>query len=160
MESNGKNHYEEIISSYREKMDEQHYIAALESIAAAMMILTELSPSHAQEIVEKMESVHFRNHLTAHEAHEICSEIINEDGSKGAHWTCDQVKEMLQSIEIAEERVPDYNFFAIYTMTNLLYSDHATSVEDLVNGESGHVICNMAYRKLTNKNKCKVQWPR
>ena len=158
MENQEKKNIKEIISTYRSCMDEQHYCTALDALCLAAHIIRETSPARECEVIEKLESVHYHNYLTAVEASEICNAIINEDGARGAHWTCDQVREVLHSIDVAEEHMPDYNFFAIYTLSNILYSEHATSVEDLIGADTPRVICNMAFRRFCNKNKERFLW--
>ena len=145
MENQEKKNIKEIISAYRSCMDEQHYCTALDALCLAANIIRETSPARECEVIEKLESVHYHNYLTGAEASEICNAIINEDGSRGAHWTCDQVREVLHSIDVAEEHMPDYNFFA-------------TSVEDLIGADTPRVICNMAFRRLCNKNKERFLW--
>lgn len=56
--------------------------------------------------------------LTAAKAEEITRKMVNEDGSKGAHWSMDQTKQVMEQRGIQCDPVE------FYVAMNMMYSDY------------------------------------
>ena len=94
--------------------------------------MVKISPKTAQEWLSKNESIKWHNYLTKEEAERIASNFINQDRTKGAHWSVEAFKQALNSLGAEHEDDPFYNFYALWVTANMIYSDHAQSVaEDL-----------------------------
>lgn len=92
--------------------------------------MQELSPKTAEQWVEKLESINWHNYLSKIEADEIVAKFINQDNSRGAHWSYEVFKGAVESLGGKMYDNPFYNCYALWATANMLYSDHAQSVAE------------------------------
>lgn len=66
-------------------------------------------------------------HFTEELAQEAVSEMLNDDGTKGAHYDLDKVKELIKEfkVDLGENNLYDY----FYTV-NMIYSDYSKVIGD------------------------------
>lgn len=88
------------------------------------------NPRLYKEMVERMEATEWNNYLTEVEATKIASALVNQDGSKGAHWPYEAFKNTVESLGGKLSESPYYNCYALWVTANMLYSDHAQSVAE------------------------------
>lgn len=81
------------------------------------------SPSKAEEYIERLECVRWKNYLTQKEAERIVSEM-----EPVAPWTRDVWKRTMESMGLPLEEEPYYNRCALWTEMNKVYSDSANSI--------------------------------
>lgn len=92
--------------------------------------LHERDPKLAEMWVEKLEATHWHNYLSKAEANEIVAKFINQDNSRGAHWSYDVFKGAVESLGGNMMEEPYYNCYALWVVANMIYSDHAQSVAE------------------------------
>ena len=94
--------------------------------------VAERDPSMAQMWLDKLEPVMWKNYLSKAEAEAIVSKFINADGTIGAHWSYDTMRSAVESLGAMMSEEPFFNCWALWATMNMLYSDHAKSVNDFV----------------------------
>lgn len=106
-------------------------------------------PESAQEWIEKLESIRWRNYLTKKEA-----QAIVEAMDPKAPWTMEQWQDAMQKHGYELQKEPCYNRCAMYVTMNMIYSDsHATLTKYIGNGDVFAVIHDLAKDKLEDKDK-------
>lgn len=90
----------------------------------------ETNPKMAQCWLDKLEAMSWHNYLSKTEAEEIVAKIVNQDGSRGAHWGYETFKQVVTSLGGKMSEEPYYNCYAMWVTANMLYSDHAKSVAE------------------------------
>lgn len=94
--------------------------------------MSERDPALAQVWLDKLEPVMWKNYLSKAEAEAIVSKFINADGTIGAHWSYDTMRSAVESLGAVMSEEPFFNCWALWATMNMLYSDHAKSVNDFV----------------------------
>lgn len=84
-------------------------------------------PDAAQEWVEQLCSVKWKNYLTQREAEKIVSGM-----SPKAPWPKDAWKNVLNNMGIATEEEPYYNECALWVTMCMVYSDSANSIARII----------------------------
>lgn len=82
-------------------------------------------PELAQEWIGKLESIKWKNYLTAKEAEKIVSGMIPK-----APWSRDVWKQAMKDLELSTEEEPYYNSCALWVVMNQVYTDHAQTIAD------------------------------
>lgn len=94
--------------------------------------MSERDPALAQVWLDKLEPVMWNNYLSKAEAEAIVSKFVNADGTMGAHWSYDTMRSAVESLGAMMSEEPFFNCWALWATMNMLYSDHAKSVNDFV----------------------------
>ena len=94
--------------------------------------MSERDPALAQVWLDKLEPVMWNNYLSKAEAEAIVSKFVNADGTIGAHWSYDTMRSAVESLGAVMSEEPFFNCWALWATMNMLYSDHAKSVNDFV----------------------------
>lgn len=94
--------------------------------------IAESNPSMAQMWLDRLEPVMWNNFLSKREAEEIVSKFENADGTMGAHWSYDTFRQAVEGLGAKVSDEPFYNFWALWAVANMLYSDHSASVNEFV----------------------------
>ena len=84
-------------------------------------------PDLAQEWLDKLESIRWKNYLTQKEAERIVVKM-----NPKAPWPLDVWKQAMDSLELDTHDEPHYNTFALWTEMNKVYSDHAETLATAV----------------------------
>jgi len=92
-----------------------------------------------------MGKVGYVDKLTAPKAEEITRKMVNEDGSKGAHWNMDQTKQVMEQRGIQCDPVE------FYIAMNMMYSDYYPVAKKL-NVNSVEFYADMAKAFLDDKD--------
>lgn len=127
--------YEELYSSMASSKDTKKMLAFGDAERWAFGKMHELSPKAAQCWLDKLEAMEWNNYLSKTEAEEIASHLVNQDGTKGAHWNIDEFKAVVESLNAQMSNPPFYNGYALWVTVNMLYSDHAKSAAAYVPAE-------------------------
>lgn len=98
----------------------------------AFQKMAESNPKYAQMWVEKLEASEWHNYLSQAEADKIVAELQNQDGSKGAKWPFAQFESVVTSLGGEVEHEPKYNKYALWVTANMIYSDHAKTLKEVV----------------------------
>lgn len=98
---------------------------------AEKWVFTEVAKAHpdlAESWLSHLEAVCWDNYLSEKEAMNIGKRIVNQDGTKGFHWTHDVFTKAVDSLGGKTEEKPYYNSYALCVTANMIYSDHAQSI--------------------------------
>lgn len=87
-------------------------------------------PELAESWLSHLEAVCWDNYLSQNEAMNIGKRIVNQDGTKGMHWTHDVFVKAVESLGGKTEEKPYYNSYALCVTANMVYSDHAKSIAE------------------------------
>jgi hypothetical protein len=124
-------------------------------------------PRLAMAILEYLSVIEYNNYVTPEEAMDVASHFINDDmaitGSseptRGAHWSMDTAKSFLSARNIPTEEKPYYNWPALWLTMNMIYSDYASTLVELLGDKNGEKIAiasyKMALAKLKDKDRPK-----
>lgn len=105
--------------------------------------------SAAQEWIEKLASIRWKNYLTPNEAEKIVSEMIPK-----APWTRDQWKNAMEQHGYELEREPCYNRCALWTTMNMIMSDSSETLGKYVSGDKlFSAVYDLAVDKLCDEDK-------
>lgn len=90
----------------------------------------ENNPSMAKKWLEMLEPVVWNNYLSADQAQELAALIVNQDGTKGPHWSMEIFFSVVPKLGGAIEDEPYYNRYALWLVANAHYSDFAKSTSE------------------------------
>lgn len=89
-------------------------------------------PEIAEKWLTKLEAGKWNNFLSKSEAEMVVSKLINQDGTRGAHWDYDTFKSAVESLGGKMTDEPFYNCWALWAVANMRYSDNARSASEFV----------------------------
>ena len=94
--------------------------------------LAEKHPDIAEKWLTKLEAGRWNNYVSMQEAEEEASKLVNQDGSRGAHWSYETFKAAVESLGAKMVDEPYYNCWALWLTANMLFSDHYKSVSEFI----------------------------
>ena len=152
--------YDELYSDMATARDPKKMMTFGEAEKWMFHSLAERHPEMAEKWLSRLESGRWNNYLSRSEAEEIASNLVNQDGSRGAHWNFETFKSAVESLggKISEE--PYYNCWALWAVMNMLYSDHHRSVSSYIpRDKEPYFFYAMAVEKLKDVDRPKfVRW--
>lgn len=89
-------------------------------------------PELAEKWLAKLEAGQWYNYLSKGEAETIASKLINQDGTRGAHWSHEDFKSAVESLGASMSEEPYYNSCALWITANMHYSDHLMSAKEFI----------------------------
>ena len=105
-------------------------------------------PDLAQEWLDKLESIRWKNYLTSKEADRIVAAMEPK-----APWTRDQWKQAMTDHGFELEHEPCYNICALYATMNMLMSDSGDTLAKYVENDNlFKAVHDLAVDKLTDKD--------
>lgn len=111
--------------------------------------LAEKHPDIAERWLTKLEAGKWNNYLSREEAFDIANGLVNQDGTRGAHWSYETFKAAVEPLGAKMVDEPYYNPWALWLTANMLYSDHCRSASEFVPKDSmPKYFYNMAVEKL------------
>lgn len=103
-------------------------------------------PELAQEWLEKLSSIKWKNYLTPKEAEKIVAGMEPK-----APWSRDQWKAAMQQEGYPIEHEPDYNSCALWVAMNMIMSDSSQTLTKYVDGaKMFKIVHDLAVDKLTD----------
>lgn len=66
-------------------------------------------------------------HFTEDLAQEAVSQMVNDDGTKGAHYDLDKVKDLIKEFKVD---LGENNIFDYFYVLNMIYSDYSKVIGD------------------------------
>ena len=116
--------------------------------------MVEMNPKMAQMWIDKLEASEWCNYLSQAEAEKIASELQHQDGTKGAKWPFASFESVVKSLGGEMEHEPKYNKYALWVTANMIYSDHAKSLKEIVDEANiPQVVYKMAVERLTDMDR-------
>lgn len=91
-------------------------------------------PEAAEEWLEKLDSIRWKNYLTSKEAETIISKM-----EPSARWSKDTWKRAMESLGLPMEETPCYNACSLWVEMNKVYSDSAASIAKIMGVPIGSV---------------------
>ena len=125
-------------------------------------IVAEKLPSLAEDVLSHLAQTKWFNYLSEREMLNINKRMTNQDGSKGFHWDYKTLVDALKDLDGKIEDPPYYNSYALVTVTNMIYSDHAESIaldlgykiaKEVPNGKMATSCYRKAVEKLKDKDR-------
>ena len=89
-------------------------------------------PDLAEKWLSKLEAGKWNNYLSKGEAIDIVSKFINQDGTRGAHWSYETFKAAVESLGGKMHEEPYYNCYALWVTACMIWSDHQRSISEFV----------------------------
>lgn len=120
--------YEEMVSA----KDPKKMMVFGEAEKKMFHALAEKHPEIAEMWLTKLEAGKWNNYLSKTEAMEIASKLINQDGTRGAHWPYETFKAAVESLGAKMSDEPFYNCWALWVVANMRYSDNYRSASEFV----------------------------
>lgn len=123
--------------------------------------VAEAHPDLAMATLAMLAPVEYHNYLTLEEATAIASKFVNADKmmsgaseySKGPHWSMDVLKSFLTSRNLPVEEKPYYNWPSLWVTVNMIYSDYADTLADLLGSKENERIATASYKMALRKLK-------
>jgi hypothetical protein len=123
--------------------------------------VADLKPDIAIATLELLSAIEYNNFVTPVEATEVAEKFINDDSlitgsaepTRGAHWNMDALKGFLTQRGIALEEKPYYNWPALWLTVNMIYSDYANVVVELVGSKDNERVATACYKMAIKKLK-------
>lgn len=116
----------DLAKQYEKYTTENTMWTTIELVDDFLYKMKEYHKEQVEELLEDIENA-MNKGLTKESAEHYVSLLVNEDGSKGGKWSCEQIKETLEKKDIPLE-TKDYNFYDLYYLINMVYSDHNETV--------------------------------
>lgn len=105
-------------------------------------------PELAQEWLDKLESIKWKNYLSPKEAEKIVADM-----NPSAPWTKDQWKAAMEKHGFELEREPYYNSCALFTTMNMKMSDSGETLSKYIEGDKMfEAVYHLAVDALTDKD--------
>ena len=120
--------YEEMVSA----KDPKKMMVFGETEKKMFHALAERHPDIAEMWLTKLEAGKWNNYLSKTEAENVVSRLLNQDGTRGPHWSYDTFRRAVESIGARIKDEPYYNCWALWVVANMLYSDHHKSTMEFV----------------------------
>lgn len=125
--------------------------------------VADMHPDVATATLGLLGAIEYNNYMTPEEASEAAAHLVNDDGSAAPHWRMDEAKAFLSSRGIPIEEKPFYNFPALWLTMNMLYSDFAAPVIEMLGTDDNEKVATafykMAVKRLKDADRPKfVRW--
>lgn len=105
-------------------------------------------PEQAQEWIDKLEAIRWKNYLTPKEAQKIVDGMIPK-----APWSREQWKQAMEQHDFAFEKEPCYNSCALWVTMEMVMSDSSDTLKKYVAEEDMFkAVYDLAVDKLTDKD--------
>ena len=93
-------------------------------ITDKFMIEAEINmPAKVKHYLKEIEDLLLYPPFTEQEARSVVSGFVNKDGSRGGHWTIEQVREVAKN----KPELKEFNCYDFYIVLNMMYSDYYNS---------------------------------
>lgn len=112
-------------------------------------------------VLDVLSAMEYNNYVTAAEAVEEASHFINDDvmitgnpePTRGARWSIDTAKGFLTTRGFALDDKPYYNWPALWLTMNMIYSDYADTIVELLGHKDSEKIGIASYKMAVKKLK-------
>lgn len=110
--------------------------------------MIQANPSKAEEYIDRLEAIKWKNYLTPKEAEAIVAKM-----NPRAPWTRDQWKAAMEQNGYPLEKEPYYNRYALWVTMNMIMSDSSQTLGKYVsNGDLFKLVYEIAVDKLTDQD--------
>lgn len=92
-----------------------------------MDVMIQKMPAEAEEMIDKLEAIKWKQYLTPKEAESIVAKMDPK-----APWARDTWKQTIESFDLALEEQPAYNRCALWVEMNKIYSDFGDNIAEML----------------------------
>lgn len=124
--------YDELYDDMATAKDPRKMMAFGEAEKWVFHMMAEQHPELAEKWLNRLEAEKWYNFLSESEAKSIASKFVNQDGSRGPHWSYETFKAAVESLGGKLQSEPFYNCWALWATACMLWSDHYKSVSEFV----------------------------
>ena len=124
--------YDELYEDMASAKDPRKMMAFGDAEKWMFHMLAKEHPEIAEKWLTKLEAAKWHNYLSKTEAEEIAAKLVNQDGSRGPHWDYETFKGAVESLGAKMHDEPYYNCWALWIMSNALWSDHHKALMEFV----------------------------
>lgn len=125
--NNLKKQYEALYGMMATSGDPKNMTLYGDTMTEAFDWMLENRPALAQQVVDKLEAMKWRQYLTKDEAENIVDAMDPK-----APWNYPTWDSAMQSLGLEAEREPVFNRYALWAEMNAKYSDHAKTLAEKV----------------------------
>mgnify|MGYP006981646932 CR=1 FL=1 len=93
-------------------------------------------PEAAENAIKSLEGVYYNNFLTEREAKKIIDGFVNADGTQGGKWSFNEIKQLCENKGLVYCEDGEFNFYALATVMNMIYSDSAPVLSQMLGDNS------------------------
>lgn len=115
--------YDELYDDMATAKDPRKMMAFGDAERWMFHMLAKEHPEIAEKWLTKLEAAKWHNYLSKTEAEEIAGKLVNQDGSRGPHWSHETFKAAVESLGAKMSDEPYYNCWALWVEANVLWSD-------------------------------------
>ena len=117
---------------YMANSNKPEYMKAFGRVMTTMMDdMIQSNPSKAEEYINKLESIKWKNYLTPAEADKIVSQMEPK-----APWSREQWKDAMEKHGFPLEEWPSYNRCALFATMSMIMSDSSKTLSNFVQGDN------------------------
>lgn len=120
--------YNELYNKMKSSKDVKNMKAFGDAMTWFFAEMGKMHPEMAEKFLSHIECIEWDNFLSQDEAVNIGKRIVNQDGSKGFHWTYDVFTKAVESLGGVVEEKPYYNSYSLWVTANNVYADMALSI--------------------------------
>lgn len=158
-----KEHFRNLYKKMAESKDVDQMIIFGDAFKRMYDKVADMHPEIAAATLGVLGAIEYNNYMTVDEAMDAASHLVNDDATPAPHWKMDEAKAFLTSRNIPIEDKPYYNFPALWLTMNMLYSDFATPVIEMLGSDDNEKVATafykMAVKRLKDVDKPKfVRW--
>lgn len=130
-----------------DKVVYMHVFGSVQKEMMEWMIMNK--PDIAQEMIDKLESIRWKNYLTPKEAQKIVDNMKPK-----APWTKEQWKTAMEKHGFELEHKPCYNSCSLWVTMNMIMSDSSETLLRYVDGDNlFKLVHDLSVDKLTDEDK-------
>ncbi len=124
---NLKEKYSELYSMMAQSQNPKNMKVFGNVMTEMMDVMIQKMPTEAEEMIDKLEAIKWRQYLTPREAETIVSKM----DPKGP-WSREAWKSTMESFGLPLEEQPAYNRCALWVEMNKIYSDFGENIAELI----------------------------
>lgn len=124
--------YDELYDDMATAKDPRKMMAFGEAEKWVFHMMAEEHPEIAERWLNRLEAEKWYNYVSEQEAKTLAAKLVNQDGTRGPHWSYETFKAAVESLNGKLQSEPFYNCWALWLTANMRYSDNFISAAEFV----------------------------
>ena len=153
--------YNELYAQLSQSKDVKNMHIFGDAFSRVFKKMAEMHPDIAASTLNLLSAIEFNNFASEAEASAVAAKFLNADKvitgaaeeSKGPHWIMDEMKAFLQSRNLPVEEKPYYNWPALWLTVNMIYSDYADTLVEVLGTKDSEKLATTCYKLALRKLK-------
>lgn len=146
--------FDELVAKITASKDPDKMKVLMYADAWGFKQMAAIQPKMAQKWLDKIEASEWYNYLSPEEAEQVVSGLVNQNGTKGPKWPMSQFEAAVTALGGQMQEAPYYNKCALWATANMIYSDHAKSLSEVVSeADMPKIVYKMAVEKLKDPDR-------